>query len=118
LNLIYFARYKKYSKDGTKYYYVCSKSKSCERNCFIFEVKTSSNLDKYELFLCTSSRHEHIIKDCKRLPPATKEYIEQLYKLNISNPNQIYFIIQREKLPPMSKFQINSLLQRLKNQPK
>jgi len=68
------------------------------------------------LFLCTSSYHEHIIKDCKRLPPDTKEYIEKLYKLkNISNPNQINFFIQRENLTPMSKFQIYSLLQRLKN---
>ena len=94
---------------------MCHQYKSCGRNCFIFEVKTSSNSKKYELFLCTSSYHEHIIKDCKRLPTATKEYIEKLYKLNISNPNQINFFIQRESLPPMSKFQIYSLLQRLKN---
>ena len=110
----YTIRYKKYSYEGTKYYFVCKNFKSCERNCFIFEVIESEYIRKYELFLCTSSCHEHINKDSKSLPHATKEYISHLLKENISNPNQIASIIRKENLPEISKYQINSLLQQLK----
>ena len=72
-------------------------------------------IKQFELFLCTSKFHKHINKDRWSLPPATKAFVIYLFKMNISDSNQIQAFIRKESLPPISKRQIYSLLQSLKN---
>ena len=61
---------------------------------------------------------QYTINYNKRLPPTTKAYIVNLFRMNITNPSQILSIIQKENLPSLSKLQIYSLLQDLKKRSK